>query len=214
MPTKIVRANDECEYCFTCLNQPGGKSQHFEGCAVASYSAHRRMHGKNYKELNLANMLAVERERGPDWRKQLELTETKLHPRKRCGIHYFSFRTPAFPPPADAVEAAELEAALANSVEEAGITESGSDSESGSSTDSDSDSDSESDSDSGSDTERTTAPAPQQSNEEGLREAMLRVMPAAKKVEMFRLMSDEDREKMVRAMPVEQAREMFALMPQ
>jgi Mg/Co/Ni transporter MgtE len=39
-------------------------------------------------------------------------------------------------------------------------------------------------------------------------------MPAVKKVEMFRLMSDEDREKMVRTMPAEQAREMFALMPQ
>ena len=177
MPTKIVRANDECEYCFTCLNQPGGKSQHFEGCAVASYSAHRRMHGPGYKELNLANMLEVKRERGQNWKQQLQLTGTKLHPRKRCGIHYFSF------PP-----------------------DSNSDSDSVSGSDSNSDSDS--------DTERTTAPAPPQSNEEGLREAMLRVMPAVKKVEMFRLMSDEDREKMVRTMPAEQAREMFALMPQ
>ena len=214
MPTKkIVRANDECEYCFTCLNQPGGKSQHFEGCAVASYSAHRRMHGPGYKELNLDNMLEVERERGPNWKQQLQLTETKFHPRKRCGIHYFSFPTPAFPPPADAVEAAELEAALASSLEKEEIIDSGSDGDYDSDSDSDSDGDYDSDSDSDSDTERTTAPAPQQSNEEGLREAMLRAMPAAQKVEMFRLMSDEEQEKMVRAIPVEQAREMFALMP-
>ena len=197
MPIKIVRANDECEYCFTCLNQPGGKSQHFEGCAVASYSAHRRMHGPGYKELNLANMLEVKRVRGQNWKQQLQLTETKLHPRKRCGIHYFSF------PPDSNSDSDSVSGSDSNS-----------DSDSVSGSDSESDSDSVSGSDSESDTERTTAPAPPQSNEEGLREAMLRVMPAAKKVEIFRLMSDEDREKMVRTMPAEQAREMFALMPQ
>ena len=172
MPTKTIRANDKCEYCFTCLNQPGGKSRHFAGCAVGCYSAHRRIHGEDHEELNRTNMLDVIRKR-PNWRRELRLYETKLHPLKQVPIHYFSFPS-----------------------------------------DSNSDSEAESDSDSDSDTERTTAPAPPQSNEEGLREAMLRVMPAAKKVEMFRLMSDEDREAMLRVMPAEQAKEMFAFMSQ
>ena len=187
MPTKqFISKNDECEFCFTCLNQPGGKSRNFTGCALGCYSAHRRIHGDDFEKKNANNRLEVIRKaNGSDWRDLLRLVETKPHPLKKVPIQYFELATKAFH----------------------------SSSEAASPSTSTSDSDSESTSNSDSDTERTTAPAPQQSNEEGLREAMLRAMTTAQKVEMFRLMSDEEQKKMEQAMPAEQAREMFALMP-